>query len=328
MGRPYPRQPRALGLWELERSVQRTVGHSWKLNDWCLGHQRHNAVHAIAWNSQGCLHVQWPSTLHADNAVREDDAMSAPPIQHCFMIMLKCAIVGCTKTFLNELMEGELPKILFFKMRIAVLPCLRHLQKRLKLWSKSLACTILKQSSRRINHCQWHSMSFDFNRERFCGHMKAETWTNVGKMAGGFASASLALHAFLKIPTPVNVRQHLGGFGQSCSPAPPRDPKEKECWKNGCFCLRVNEVDFSSDQGQTTEGQMFKSLLTQGSTMLEEKRLTSIQCGRTGRRCRPVVQQMQWLQVGMLLFQRLPSEFLLSQKHCQNACKFHCFYNS
>lgn len=98
-----------------------------------------------------------------------------------------------------------------------------------------------------------------------------ETWTDVGHIARGFADVLIAMQQFLRIQTPLPVRQHMAVFGQPYTDVEPADPIERSRWSDRCFCLRIFEADFSSDDGQI-EGRIMKMTTIQKCEVLDETR--------------------------------------------------------
>mmetsp|Transcript_7609 Transcript_7609/g.18322 ORF Transcript_7609/g.18322 Transcript_7609/m.18322 type:complete len:472 (-) Transcript_7609:154-1569(-) len=226
--------------------------------------------------------------LEADK--RSEDFCGVVPIQYDVFALMKFVIIACSKRFLNDLLQHDIHKLMFFKVRRCCPSLLAVLGEAIEALVKATsdyyphqafqadeALNISFQVGNRMlcDRC----LEFDLTKERFRGHTGVEIWTDVGEIGGAFANALLGMQLFLRIPTPMNVRRHLGKFGASYTEREPRDPLERKRWSNRYFCKRVEEFDFSDPRGQI-EGREIKMTLGIKDQYVEDSRKSSIQCGQ------------------------------------------------
>jgi hypothetical protein len=225
--------------------------------------------------------ISWLSFAIDDS---QENMLSAPPVQYEVLVAMKFAIIGCSKAFFDQLVEHDILKHLFFKIRNCS-PCL------IGPLGDVLECCITVALEHGSNNrkvqvmCQVgnqmicnRAMDFDFTKQRFRSQMKAESWTDVGVIAGAFANMLITMSLFMRVPTPMNVRRHLGTFGESYTNVEPTNPIERERWSHRYFCKRLNS-DFSTDAGQL-DGAEMKMTNEVKERMVEENRISSIQCGQ------------------------------------------------
>ena len=220
----------------------------------------------------------------------------AVPMQEPIMSVCLFVITGCSKSFFRQLLDCNIPSILFRKIRTCDPPNLRRLGNVLESTIK-LAKDYCDGSEddgsdnvRRIHvMCQVASrmicdraMHFDFRQQRFRSSTPKEFWVDVGDVAGTLASMLILLGLYFSIPTPMEVRQHLGAFGDSYTPWPPTDPLERDRWSERYFCKRLKEVDFSTEDGKEDGSEIMKGYETKAQ-LFADQRFTSIRCGQCQR---------------------------------------------
>mmetsp|Transcript_4433 Transcript_4433/g.7895 ORF Transcript_4433/g.7895 Transcript_4433/m.7895 type:complete len:186 (-) Transcript_4433:123-680(-) len=89
--------------------------------------------------------------------------------------------------------------------------------------------------------------------------MQCESYTYVGDLAGAFGNVLIVFALYLRISTPIKVRNNLGKFGASYSIQEPTDSIERKRLGNRYVCMRIQQCDFSTNALRETATTVFNA---------------------------------------------------------------------
>ena len=216
----------------------------------------------------------------------------AVPMQEVIFDTILFVITGCSHSFFEQLLDKNIPSILFQKIRTSDVICLRSLgnvmESTIKV-AKDYCDDASGDDDRRRSiqiMCQVASrmlcdraLQLDFSQQRFRSSTPHEYWVDVGDVAGSLATVLIQLQLQFSIPTPMEVRQHLGSFGDAYRPTEPTDQVERRRWSERYFCKRLKEVDFSTADGKEDGSELITVHETKAKVFADQ-RYSSIQCGQ------------------------------------------------
>ena len=217
---------------------------------------------------------------------------SAVPMQEVIFDTLLFTITGCSHSFFQQILDKNIPSILFQKIRTCDITCLRSLgnvlESTIKVAKDYCDDTSGDDDRRRSIQimCQVASrmlcdraLQLDFSQQRFRSNTSHKYWIDVGDVAGSLAMMLIQLELQFSILTPMEVKQHVGSFGDSYTLTEPTDLTERLRWSERYFCQRLKEVDFSTEDGKEDGSKLITALEVKAKAFADH-RYSSIQCAQ------------------------------------------------